>query len=150
MLTFCVGFMAIIATVFVYTAVVEPTTETVVTAAIFGPFAVIGWIGTFRVARRGVFARPEGIVVRTHVRTTRIPWDEVRSIGMGAVSGGAAGAAGASAPVVVRQRPGRPEPEELELDLLGGYRPGGEGRTLAERAAKGLNEVWDQWRKQSV
>ncbi|MEV6306370.1 hypothetical protein AB0M02_43655 [Actinoplanes sp. NPDC051861] len=84
------------------------------------------------------------------MRTTRIPWGEVKSIGMGTVSDGAAGALNASAPVVLRQRPGEAEPEEFPLDVLGGYRSAGEGRTLAERAAKGLNEALEQWRKQSV
>lgn len=113
----------------------------------FGVVAGVCAVGAVRALLLGVWARPSGIVMRGLTRTTTIPWGEVEEIRVSPLTTGAAAVAGATSPVVVRNRPGK-EPELVELNVLGGYGMFRSGPTLEERAAMGLNEHLARWRKE--
>jgi hypothetical protein len=111
----------------------------------FALAALAFWIATARALFVGVWARPHGVVVRGPVRTVTIPWAEVKRISYEPMITGAAALGGATAPVLIRQRPGKPE-ERVELTVLGGYGINRRGLTPAVRATHDLNLHLARWR----
>lgn len=113
----------------------------------FTALAVVLLIGAVRALFIGVSATSRGIVVRGLTGTEKIPWDEISQIALGGVTSGASGAAGAQAPVIVRQRPGAAD-KVIELKELGSYGIGG-GRSVAERSVEDLQKYLAAWREQN-
>jgi hypothetical protein len=120
-----------------------------VVIGLFGALAIVFWVATVRSLFLGVFAKPHGIVMRGLTRTTTIPWDEVEEITAGHLTGTAAGAVGAVAPVVTHRRPSG-KVEQVELNVVGGYGIRSRRPTSAEIAVAGLRDCWADWRKRQT
>jgi hypothetical protein len=119
------------------------------------PFGIVVFVGfsvwfcwmAGRALLIGVYARPQGIVIRNPGLTRTIPWTEVSAISGGGPTTGPSSIAGATTVVVHRLRPGATETEQFALNPLGGYGLSLVHPTPAERAIVDLNAYLQNWRQ---
>jgi hypothetical protein len=95
----------------------------------------------------GVYARPQGIVIRNPGLTRTIPWTEVDAISGGGPTTGPSSIAGATTAVVHRLRPGATETEQVVLNAIGGYGLSPVRPSPAEGAIADLNAYLQNWRQ---
>jgi hypothetical protein len=117
-------------------------------AVLFGLIALWCWVGAIRALRVGVNATQRGIVIRGLWRTGTIPWQEVEGIESGPTLSGPAGISGPTAPIVVRNQPGKGV-RHVILKVVGGYALSRVRPTPAEQAVVALSERWVQWRTEN-
>ncbi|GGK11222.1 hypothetical protein GCM10010123_46500 [Pilimelia anulata] len=116
------------------------------TVALFGVMSFIGWVGAVRALTIGVTTTPQKVVSRGFTKTTTIAWADVQAIVDPTESPGPAGTLGATAPSILRKRPGKPN-DIVILDGLANYGIGRRRPSLGERAIADLNEHLSQWRR---
>jgi hypothetical protein len=112
----------------------------------FAVATVALWALVVRSLRMAVVVGPRGITSRGFTRTIKISWAEVSEIELG---GGVGTAGGATAPVVVRIRPGKP-PQRIELGMIGTYGVSRRGVARAEQANVELRRRLADWRNEHL
>ncbi|RAO06709.1 PH domain-containing protein [Micromonospora noduli] len=115
--------------------------KNMVAAAGFGVGGLLCWIGAFRAPTLGVYAKPQGVVVREFTRTRTVGWGEILGIEMA----GGEGSASLSGPVIRRRGKGGKE-TVVELNALGGYGLFRPNDSPGRQAVAGLNEHLKTWR----
>jgi hypothetical protein len=141
----CFGVMAALCTA---VAVQESHTyHRWVSAAMFAAFALWTSVGAVRALWVSVSAHRRGIVIRSFYRTVTIPWEQIGGIESNSRTEGASGWAGAVAPVVIWDRPGKPQ-QRVTLNVVGGYRFGRARSTVGNRAYADLTEYLARWRRE--